>query len=286
MDSTLARTAWHHLEAVNAVTYFAPECREAPVRLGLKGFWMGYFACRAAPLGPVGPGVVEATFYNFHPARVRRAIPDAWDYATPAAVLDTRAAAAAAALRRLLPDGEAERLAAATVAPLAAVVDGAEPAGRPLFAANRDVPRPDDPVADLWQLATTLREHRGDGHVAAWISHVDSTEITVLSELWWGIEPGSYVWTRGYDADDVAAARGRLTDRGLLDRDGALTDAGRDLREQIEVATDRAERDLIVRLGDRADELFGMLAPLSRAMLGEGGYPPESPANLPRNLGS
>ena len=73
-----------------------------------------------------------------------------------------------------------------------------------------------------------MREHRGDGHVAAWISHVDSTEIALLSELWWGIEPGSYVWTRGYDAEDVAAARGRLTERGLLDGDGTLTDAGGD----------------------------------------------------------
>src|SRR5579859_1401505 len=107
MEAALARTIWHDLETLNAVAYFSPECREAPARLGLKGFWMGYFACRAAPMGPVTAAVVEATFFNFHPGRVRRAIPDAWSIASPATVLQARAAAAAAALRRLLPDGAA-----------------------------------------------------------------------------------------------------------------------------------------------------------------------------------
>ena len=83
MDPRLSRVIWHQLECINAVTYFSPECREAPVGLGLRGFWMGYFACRAAPLGPVGAPVVEATFFNFHPARVHRAIPDAWNSARP-----------------------------------------------------------------------------------------------------------------------------------------------------------------------------------------------------------
>ena len=112
MDARLSRVIWHHLEAINAVTYFSPECREAPALLGLRGFWMGYFACRAAPMGPVSAAVVAATFFNFHPARVRRAIPDAWSWASPGDLLEARAGAAAAALRRLLTDGRAEQLAA------------------------------------------------------------------------------------------------------------------------------------------------------------------------------
>jgi hypothetical protein len=230
--------------------------------------------------------VVAGVFAAFKPAVVERAVTGGWQKTTPEQLLEARLAGARDQVLRMAGEHTDRFLAAADL--LLEMTDGVDGSGRPLFSglAGLPVPGPDDPAGRLWRAADLVREHRGDGHVAAWISHVDSTEITVLSELWWGIEPGSYVWTRGYDADDVAAARGRLTDRGLLDRDGALTDAGRDLREQIEVATDRAERDLIVRLGDRADELFGMLAPLSRAMLGEGGYPPESPANLPRNLGS
>src|SRR5262245_29377112 len=102
MEAAVAREVWHRLEALNAVTYFSPECRAAPEQLGLTGFWMGYFACRAAPMGPVGPAVVEATFFNFHPRRVQRAIPEAWARAEPETVLDARAVAAATALRRPL----------------------------------------------------------------------------------------------------------------------------------------------------------------------------------------
>jgi hypothetical protein len=155
------------------------------------------------------------------------------------------------------------------------LTDAIDMSGRPLFAGLAGLPLPgeDDPLGRLWRAADLVREHRGDGHIAAWISHVDATEITVLTELWWGIEPGSYVWTRGWDGDDVAAARARLTERCLLDGAGALTDDGRDLREQIEKATDRAERVIVARLGDRTDDLFTQLAPWSRALIGEGGYP-------------
>src|SRR3954465_7945336 len=99
-----ARTAWQLLEPVHAVTYFAPECREANKVVGLKGFWMGYFAARAAPMGEVGAEVVERTFFNFAPDLVRRAIPDAWQYTTAAEMVQVRASAAAMALRRIEPD--------------------------------------------------------------------------------------------------------------------------------------------------------------------------------------
>ncbi len=85
VEPALARVIWHRLESINAVAYFCQECRDEPARLGLKGFWAGYFACRAAPMGAVETGVVEATFFNFHPRRVRRAIPDAWTGAVTSA---------------------------------------------------------------------------------------------------------------------------------------------------------------------------------------------------------
>jgi hypothetical protein len=287
VDPTLARTVWHHLEVVNAVTYFAPECREAPNRLGLKGFWMGYFACRAAPLGPVGPGVVEATFYNFHPARVRRAIPDAWAYATPAALLDARAAAAAGALRRLLPGGEAERIAAGTRPLLAAAVDGAEAAGRPLFAANRDAARPDDPVADLWQLSTTLREHRGDGHVALLAgAGLDGCEVHVLAAACEGTDPELFLLSRGWSRDDWDSARARLAARGLVAAGGAATVAGQSLRGDVERRTDELAVAPYARLGaGGVQRLVGALAPAAGriAAAGEITYP--NPIGLPPPAG-
>ena len=107
VETALVRMAWHRLEAVNAVAYFSPECREGLKDAGLRGFWTGYFASRAAPMGSVAPGVVEATFFNFHPAMVRLSIPDAWALVAPDAVLSVRQQSAAAALRRLVPEADA-----------------------------------------------------------------------------------------------------------------------------------------------------------------------------------
>ena len=47
-----ARAMWTLFEPIHAVTYFAPEARGAYEEAGLRGFWRGYFAGRAAPLGP------------------------------------------------------------------------------------------------------------------------------------------------------------------------------------------------------------------------------------------
>ena len=59
-----SRQMWTLFEPVHAVTYFADEAREAYVAAGLRGFWRGYFAGRAAPLGTTsggpGAGVVTA----------------------------------------------------------------------------------------------------------------------------------------------------------------------------------------------------------------------------------
>ena len=67
---------WTLFEPVHAVTYFAPEARSAFEEAGLRGFWRGYFAGRAAPLAPVNAAVVGASFFNFSPTMVARAIPE------------------------------------------------------------------------------------------------------------------------------------------------------------------------------------------------------------------
>jgi hypothetical protein len=100
--SAMARRMWQALETLHMTVYWAPEPRDAYRQAGLRGGWMGYFASRAAAMGPVPAEVVMATFYNFHPRMVRRAIPDAWGFASPTEVLAARFAGVDAALRRLL----------------------------------------------------------------------------------------------------------------------------------------------------------------------------------------
>ena len=87
-----ARSMWTLFEPIHAVTYFTPESRSAFEQAGLRGFWRGYFAGRAAPLGPVGAAVVTASFFGFAPALVARAIPGVWDLISPADALRTRLA--------------------------------------------------------------------------------------------------------------------------------------------------------------------------------------------------
>src|SRR5262249_42609202 len=145
-------------EPVHGITYFAPEARTALDGLGFRGFWMGYFAARSAPFGVVPTEIVTAVFYNFTPERVAKALPAAWEVASPSDALHVRQESAVTALRRYgVTDDEAA--AAAELAEKAA--RGAPIDGRPLFAANRALDWPQDPVARLWHAVTLLREHRG-----------------------------------------------------------------------------------------------------------------------------
>jgi hypothetical protein len=262
-----ARRLWRYIEAINGVTYFAPRCREAMTELGLRGFWMGYFAARSAPFGAVGPGIVEATFYNFAPSLVRGAIPDAWRFAPPAAVLEARATAAADVLRAAVPGIEAE---AQRIVPLlSSAVRSGRPDGRALFAANQALPLPDDPVAALWQCCTSLREHRGDGHVAMLvgydISGIEAHQFIVASGV---IADEAIRLSRGWDEDEWNAAKDRLRGRGLLDDDGHLTDDGQAARDRIERITDQLAlqpyTDGLTEAG--MDLLPTLLRPLARAV--------------------
>ena len=216
-----ARALWLRIETIHAVTYFDPIATEATTALGLSGFWMGYFGARAAPMGIVGAGVVEATFFNFAPGFVRRWVPDVWEHATPPALLAARTRRRRPiAARASHPTSTAWRRPSVPTSP--AAVDRSSPAGRPLFAANREVPVPADPVAALWQHCTSLREHRGDGHVAALTAAgLDGLEAHVLIALDGGTSPDDLQKTRGWTAADWEAAAERCAERGLVDAQAA-----------------------------------------------------------------
>jgi hypothetical protein len=285
MTPNVARTLWHHLETINAVTYFTAECRQAPVDLGLKGFWMGYVASRAAPMGPVPPGVIEATFFNFHPGRIRRAVPDAWALASIDDIIHARTEAAAAALRRLLGDAPAAQLAQQVFPILEDAIERAEGAGRPLFGANRDLPPRGDSVEALWQAATTMREQRGDGHVALLTgAGLDGCEVLVLACGDLTVGPELFAG-RGWSPDEWQAAIERLAARGLVTGGGEFTAAGRELHDDIEQRTDELAALPFESLDEEVIEgLTVVLEPAARriAASGEINYP--NPMGLPSVL--
>jgi hypothetical protein len=265
----MARRIWTLVEPVHAVTYFSPEARSAFERAGLRGFWRGYFAGRSAPLGRVGAGPVTASFYNFAPSMVQRALPAVWDLVSPEQALAAREAGAVAALGRLLAGTDADIARAADL--LITALDGIDCAGRVLASANAGRPVPGEPLARLWHGATLLREHRGDGHFAALLAaDIDGCEILALGE---SVRPRSLMQPiRGWTDDEWVAAAGRMTERGLLGRDSALTGAGAALLADVEHRTDTAAarpwRDEAL-----AAELAEVITPIAVACAAELPYP-------------
>ncbi len=165
MEPTVARQMYRTIEPFHGFVYLVPEAEAEYAALGLQGR-MGSFASRSAPMGPAPAEVVIATFYNFSPALVRRAIPEAWARTTPADLLAARLRVVDRVLRRVLGDDVlagselAEALALARTA-----AAGCEPVGRPLFAGHASRPWPDEPHVALWHALSLVREYRGDGHI-------------------------------------------------------------------------------------------------------------------------
>jgi hypothetical protein len=279
----LSRRFFHRFEPVHAVTYFAPEARAALDGLGYRGFWMGYFAARSAPLGKVPAEVVTAMFYNFAPERVAKALTGAWAVAGPVSALRARHESAVAALRRYgIDDSESVRT-AAELAGRAAKHGGVD--GRPLFAANRALPWPDEPVLALWHAVTLLREHRGDAHVAVLIAEgISGRESNVLHAAA-GKVPREYMMrARDYDDHSWREQEIALAARGLLDDQGTLTASGTDLKNHIESTTDRlALRALDALDDDDVEKLFAALTPITRRVIAGGDIPAMTPMGLSRD---
>jgi hypothetical protein len=282
-EAASARKGWELLEPVHDVVYFAPGLRDFTDAAGFRGFFMAYFAMRAAPLGTVNADTVTATFFGFHANRVHRAIPEAWRRMTPAATLELRLRWVDRAMRHLL--GEAvlasdEMREAANLAWIAA--QGCDIAGRPLAAGNRALPRPDDAHLALWQAATTLREHRGDGHVAVLVARGISPAQAHMVKAAAGEADGNVLRDgRGFPADEWDDAAEQLRTAGWLDKSGALSEAGWATHRDIERHTDMAATTPWTTLGrQRSARLQDLLRPLTRMIERSGIIPQPSPTGL------
>jgi hypothetical protein len=279
----LARRFFHRFEPVHAVTYFAPEALAALDGLGYRGFWRGYFPARSAPLGKVPHEVVTAVFYNFAPQRVAKAMADAWSVVGPESALRARLESAVAALRRYGVANDAATRSASDLAGKAVMSLGVE--GRPLFAANRALPWPDEPVSALWHATTLLREHRGDAHVAVLSAEgISGRESNVLQVAVGKVNRDYMMVARDYDDASWSEHSRALIDRGLLGDDGALTAAGTELKNHIESTTDRLALSALDALDDgEVESLFQALTPITRRVIAGGDIPTMTPMGLGRD---
>ncbi len=280
IDSDVIVRAGRVYRATNSLhscVYFSPEGDEEYVAAGLRPGRMGYFASRSAPMGAVRPEVVAATFYNFNPELVARHIPRAWTLATPERVLDARWRVADRTLRRLLGDDvitSAELAQAAGLLKEAALRCGIE--GRPLFAGHAALNWPAEPHLVLWHAVTLLREHRGDGHIAALVqAELSGIQALVThTATHRGFLVSAAKTLRMWSDEQWGQAEDSLRDRGLLDADGELTPVGQELRGHLEAETDRLSADPWRGVDpDAVDTLIAYGKTLTRTAVAAGAFP-------------
>jgi hypothetical protein len=237
----------------------------------------------------VGAGPVAASFYNFRPAMVAKAVPECWDNVAPLTLCRVRAIAAGEALSEAC--SVAARSGLVAVLPLLRrAVSGCDAAGRVMAAANRTLwptistALGTGGLAEAWQACTTLREHRGDGHVAALLAHgVAGIDAHLLAAGTKGVPAEVLRDNRGWGEDDWEAATSRLASRGCLHTDGRATDAGRTLHAEVEEQTDRLAAPPYADLSDTAvADLYGALSACAREVVASGVLSFPNPIGLPQ----
>lgn len=283
-DVTLrkSRTLAAALEPVIGQVFFSPECHAAYAKLGFAPSpgqtglvhlpdGPAYFTSRGSLLGQVRPGVVAAAFGVFKPEVVTAGVTLGWSLTDAPTIFEARWMGAVAQLERVV--GPADDHVARAAVLLERAVEPLPVAGRSLFAGLRSWwDDPTDRWARLFHLGDMLRECRGEAHIAAWSSAgLDGVEIGLLNDPYMGLPLRSYVRTRGWSEEDLAAGVERLRERKWLDGE-ALTDEGLALREDIERVTDRQMMPALEALGDDFAEVVGLLRPWGAAMREAGGY--------------
>jgi hypothetical protein len=273
VDAVVARKMLRTLEPYHGAVYFVAEGPGEYAKLGITDRMMGYFGSRAAPMGAVSAEVVIATFFNFHPAMVRKRVPEVWTIASPVQLLDARHHAIDTALRRILGDAidSDEMRVASTIARRAA--DACTPEGRPLYAGHASLPWPEAPHMMLWHAQSLLREYRGDGHIAAMcVEGLDGCEALVTHAAQGDVPAAALQGSRQWPDDEWNAAVDRLRSRGWIAADDiTFTDLGRERRAWVEQRTD----ELAMRPWDAIGEgdcttLRGLVRPWSKAIVESG----------------
>jgi len=263
---SVARQMWESVERYHQLCYWAPEVREEGTRAGLKGFWMNYFATRVAPLGAVSPETVESLFFYYSPSRIGRAIPDAWNYATPEEILAARYRGMDQAIQRelgSLVEGDEVIRAVQITRDVIGEIDGT---GRTLYAGWNSLPWPEPPHLALWHACTVLREHRSGSHLIALASEGLDGPESVITQVAVDEAPAEWIQHEAGWADEaVQEAKTRLRGKGWLDADDRATPQCYEGRTRIEEITDRLDGQHWEQIGsEKCDELASVLGVLNQ----------------------
>jgi len=269
-----ARPARRLRDACEPLAMHAVWSRMTNERLAAQGlnFLTGYVWGRAASLGEPPASLVVAAFAAFESGFLSSVYEEARGHLSRADLLAIRDEATMASLQKIL-GGEDVTFAVATLCRGLAVADGC---GRALFSGLRSLPWPEAPLGQLWRACDMIREHRGDSHIAAYITAgFDPVAMNILTELDVGMPLGSYTATRGWSPDVIASTAARLQTQGLIS-DGALTPEGLRVRDEIEERTDAMEQPIIAAIGSDFAPLVEQLDRWSAACIAAAAFPPNA----------
>jgi len=265
--NAMARRMFELVEPIGLIPYSADEPNETMFALGFTNYWDTYFAGRAAPLGLATAAVVDALFYNFAPGEAARHIPKVWRTTTPEAAIAARELGCVKALRRILRDHVDTPSFAHAAELLIKAATSAPCEGRPMYASLLaiPIPIPTDVVARFFYAAALLREHRGDGHIAALMTEgVGGLEAHVLFALDIGMPAEKFGRIQHLPAAQIAEVIDGMRNRGLIGDDGWLSDEGQSVKQRVEALTDDLAAKPYESLEPgELDELMAALEPLA-----------------------
>ena len=245
------------------------QTNECLAAFGLN-FLTSYVWGRASALGEPPASLVVAAFAAFEPGLVTGVYEEARGQVGRAEMLAARDEATTSSLQQILGHADLS-FAVTTLRRGLAAVDGT---GRALFAGLQARPWPDALAGQLWRACEMVREHRGDSHIAAYITAgFNPVQMNILTELYVGMPLGSYTASRGWSPDTIAANVARLQTAGLI-ADETLTPAGLRVREEIEEHTDAMEQPLLDAISDDLEPLLTQLHQWSDACIAAGAFPP------------
>lgn len=233
-------------------------------------FLTAYVWGRAACMGDVPAALVVSAFAAFDPGLITATYEEARSHIGHDEMLAIRDTATIESLQAILGNADVTSAVSILRRGLAAV-DGT---GRALFSGLLSRPWPSSPVGQLWRACDMVREHRGDSHIAAYITAgLGPVEMNILTELYVGMPLGSFVATRGWSQEIIDSTIEQLQKKELI-AEGALTPRGLQLREEIEKYTDAMEQPLIDAIGDDLNALVTQLNGWSELCIQAGAFPP------------
>ena len=152
------------------------------------------------------------------------------------------------------------------------MTNGLSFAGKPMAAAQNDVPQPNSPGLQLWRACTILREFRGDAHWAATAAAgIDAVECHILHAADGAMPEDLLQRVTGWDDSDWEAAKASLRSRGLMQNGGSeleLTADGAEVKLLIERATDSGSSAPLSIVGEKQTaELIQLMKPWVSAIM-------------------